>query len=313
MSAATESARGPRIVVVGSINMDLVARVRRLPEPGQTVHGESFAQIPGGKGANQAVAAARLGAECAMVGRVGDDQLAAPLRDQLAGCGVSVERVAATADTSSGVALISVEQGGENAIVIVAGANGRLTPADIAAAEGAIEGADGLLVQMEIPPETVEAAVAAAGRHGVRAILDPAPAPERVAEPLFRADVWCPNRAEAEAITGLAVTDAESAGTAALWLAERGVGLPVITLGAEGAILLDEAGEAQRIPSPAVRAVDATAAGDAFAGALAVALGRGRAAPEAVRYACAAGALAASREGAQPGMPDRAAVDAALG
>jgi len=298
-----------KIVVVGSINMDLVARVRALPRAGQTVHGSDFRLIPGGKGANQAVAAARLGARCAMVGRVGDDEFAPRLRDGLARHGVAVDLVPQTADCPSGVALIAVEDSGENAITIIAGANGRLSPDDVAAAHHAIAHADAVLLQLEVPLETVAAALEAAARHRVPVVLDPAPAPERMPEALLRADVLCPNQSEAEAITGMRVADPDDADRAAAWLVDRGTRLAVITLGRQGALARDHAGWCEHVPAPPVDAVDATAAGDAFAAAGAVALAERRRLRDALDFACAAGSLAATRFGAQPAMPDRAEVE----
>lgn len=311
-SGSAQKAGGPGVVVVGSINMDLVARVRRLPRPGQTVQGQAFHEIPGGKGANQAVAAARLGARCAMVGRVGDDGFGARLRKGLASNGVDVGRVTQTDGCPSGAAMICVEATGENAIVVAAGANGRLSSGDVEAAEGMIAEADAVLVQLEVPVEAVEAAAATASRHGVQTVLDPAPAPEAMPDGLLGVDVMCPNQSEAEAITGLAVRTAADAERAAGWLRERGVARPIITLGSDGAVAMDRDGACRRVPARCVEAVDSTAAGDAFAGALAVAIGEGRAMADAVRFACAAGTLAASAFGAQPAMPERAAVEAWL-
>ncbi len=310
MAADRSSRRAPRIVVVGSVNMDLVARVAQLPRPGETVHGRAFSTVPGGKGTNQAVAAARLGAKVTMVGRVGDDTFAGRLTGSLRANGVDTRRVLPTKDCSSGVATIGVEDSGENAIVVVAGANGRVTPADVAQAGKAVAAADTVLLQLEIPIDTVAAAAALAKRHGVRVILNPAPAPAALPRSLLAVDVICPNETEARAITGLPGGSVRAALAQAKWFADRGAGLAVVTLGAKGAAWCERGGRPVHVRPFRVKAVDTTAAGDAFAGALAVALSEGRGSAEAVRFACAAGALAATKPGAQPAMPGRAEVDA---
>jgi len=312
MAADRPSRRAPRIVVVGSINMDLVARVARLPRPGETLHGRSFDTVPGGKGANQAVAAARLGARVGMAGRVGDDAFAARLTGSLRANGVDIRRVLPTRRCSSGVATIGVEDSGENAIVIVAGANGRVSPADVSRAESSIAAADTMLLQLEIPMATVVAAAGLARRHGKRVILNPAPAPPALPRRLLATDVICPNETEARAITGLPGGSVRAALAQAEWLTDRGTGLAVVTLGAKGAAWCEHGGRPVHVPPFRVKAIDTTAAGDAFAGALAVALSEGRGAAEAVRFACAAGALATTRPGAQPAMPARADVEALL-
>lgn len=304
--------RAPRIVVVGSINMDLVARVARLPCPGETVRGRSFDTVPGGKGANQAVAAARLGAAVQMVGRVGTDAFGGTLVDSLRSCGVGVDHVRPAPACSSGVATIGVEDSGENSIVAIAGANGRVTPDDVARAEPAIAAADTVLLQLEIPFDSVAAAAALAQRHGVRVILNPAPAPSTLPGRLFKVDVICPNETEARAITGLAGGSIPRALAQARWLTKRGASLAVVTLGSRGAVLCEHGDPPVHVPPFKVRAVDTTAAGDAFAGALAVALSEGATAADAVRFACACGALAATRPGAQPAMPSRAEVESLL-
>ncbi|MDZ7620657.1 MAG: ribokinase [Patescibacteria group bacterium] len=312
MTAETTGGRKPRIVVIGSVNMDLVARVTHLPRPGETVHGSSFATIPGGKGANQAVAAARLGASVAMVGRVGDDAFAAVLIDSLRLGGVDTDAIARTPDCSSGIATIGVEDSGENAIVVVAGANGRVTPADVAGAESIISQADAVLVQLEIPLDAVAAAVAVARRRGVRVVLNPAPAPTCLPDELFEVDAICPNETEAAAITGLPGGGPDAAFRQSQWLVERGARLAIVTLGSRGAVYCEPDKQPVHVQPFEVLPVDTTAAGDAFAGALTVALSEGASAAMAVRMACAAGALAATRPGAQPGMPSRHEVESLI-
>lgn len=300
----------PHIVVVGSINMDLVARVARLPRPGETVHGTTLSQSPGGKGANQAVAAARLGGRCTMIGRVGDDVFGPQLIAALAGYGVNTAHVLTTPDCSSGVALIGVEGSGQNCITIVAGANGRLTPVDVERRADLIATADALVVQLETPFETVEAALAVARRHGVLTVLDPAPAPScSLPAGLLDVDVISPNQSEAEAITGVAVPDAAGAVEAARRLRDLGARRVALKLGEHGAFWSDERIDGRHVPTARVEAVDTTAAGDAFTAALALGLAERLDPLDAVRLGCAAGSLATTRFGAQQAMPKRAEVE----
>lgn len=306
------SDKRPRLVVVGSVNMDLVARVARLPRPGETVTGRELREIPGGKGANQAVAAARLGADTALLGRVGDDALGGDLRRALKQAGVDTAALQTTAGCGSGVALIGVEDSGQNAILIVPGANGRLTPDDVRRAEAVLAGADAILLQLEIPRESVAEAIRLGKRLGVLTVLDTAPIPEGdLPEELWTADVVSPNQTEAEVLTGMPVRGPEDAARAAACLRERGAGLVVVKLGAQGAFVLGE-GVAAAVPARRVEPVDTTAAGDAFTAALALALVEGRDPISAARFGCAAGTLATLTAGAQPAMPDRRAVDSFL-
>ena len=296
----------PHIVVVGSINMDLVARMARLPKPGETVHGDVFQTIPGGKGANQAVAAARLGARVTLIGRVGDDSFGETLQRSLANYGVSTEHVLVTEGCSSGVALIGVETTGANSITVVAGANGRLTPHNVASRADVIASADALIVQLETPFDTVATAIRLAREAGVRTILDPAPAPSgALPEELRAVDLISPNQTEAEALTGIAVHDVASARAAARRLRELGAKAVVLKLGELGAFVLDEAGREEHVPARAAGVVDTTAAGDAFTAGLTVALAEGRSLLDAARFGCAAGTLACTKFGAQPAMPSR--------
>ncbi|HEX3134557.1 MAG TPA: ribokinase [Planctomycetota bacterium] len=301
----------PRIVVVGSINLDLVVRCSALPRPGQTLTGDDLHEHGGGKGANQAVAAARLGARTTLIGRVGDDGAGQRLRACLATEGVAVPGDLISEKVSSGTAIIAVERGGENHILLVPGANALLTPSDVEHHAGCIRSAQVLLLQLEIPTSTVIAAARIARTAGVRVLLDPAPAPLHFDPALFVVDLLSPNRSEAEALVGRPLSTITAVTGAARELVARGAGAVVITLGADGAVLCVD-GKASHLPTFSVNAVDATAAGDAFKAALAVRWAEGAPLDEAVRFALAAGALAASRAGAQPSLPRRHEVDALI-
>ncbi len=301
------------ICVVGSLNMDLVMRTPHLPAPGETVSGGPFATHPGGKGANQAVAAARLGAAVAMVGRVGGDAFGARLRTELAEAGIDIRQVVTLPDVASGVALIAVEASGQNSIIIAPGANGALTPADVEAAGPTITAAQVLLLQLETPLPAVQRAAELAHAAGTLVLLNPAPAQPLPAELLAQVDYLIPNEQEAALLLGEAIaTDADAAGAAQRLCAQTGVGGVVITLGAQGAVLAQAQTEPQFVPAHSVEVADTTAAGDAFVGAFAVALAEGRTPAEALRWGNAAGALAVTAAGAQPSLPSRNAVAALL-
>ena len=297
-----------RVTVVGSLNMDLVVRAPRIPRPGETIIGGEFRTVPGGKGANQAVAAARLGAQVAMVGRVGGDAFGGLLLENLAAAGVDHTFVTRDVEAATGVALIEVDDAGQNSIVVVSGANMRLAPADVEAAAAAIGVADVLLLQLESPLETVTRAAQVAHARGVTVILNPAPARPVPAGLLGLVDVLIPNESETALLTGLPVGDQEEAQAAAAALRRMGVATVILTLGERGALLAYEGG-AELFPAFDVTPVDTTAAGDAFVGGLAVALAEGRPLREAVRWGNAAGALATTRLGAQPSLPTRQALD----
>ncbi|QDU62211.1 Ribokinase [Planctomycetes bacterium Pan216] len=305
----------PRVVVVGSINMDLVIDCDRLPSPGETTIARRATESPGGKGANQAVAAARLGGRVAMVGRVGDDAFADRLVENLTREGVDGTFIKRHPDVASGLAIVSVEKGGENAITLVPGANALLSVDDIRAAAELIRSSDVLLVQLEIPIECVVAASTIAREAGVRIILDPAPAPSSFPKELLDVDVICPNQTEAAALlqgdTGT-VGSGEEGERAARLLLERGPTNVIVTLGGDGSIVVHEE-DVCRIAPFAVEVVDTTAAGDAFAAALAVSWDGECSLTEAARFASAAGAIAASRPGAQPAMPRRSDVERLMG
>lgn len=292
-----------RIAVVGSLNMDLVTQAAKTPAPGETVIGGDLQKFPGGKGANQAVAAARLGAQVAMVGRVGDDAFGTELRRILAADGVDVTCVWETAVTPSGVALIVVDAQGQNSIVVAPGANMRLTPADVAAATPVIQTAKALLLQLETPLETVQRAAELARAAGVTVILNPAPARPLPAELLALVDILIPNESETAALTGMPTGSEAELAAAAAHLRALGVGTVILTLGARGALLATEQ-ETRHFPAfPVAQVVDTTAAGDAFMGGLATAVASGLPIETAITWGNAAGALAVTRAGAQPSLP----------
>ena len=300
-----------RIVVVGSINMDLVTRANKIPIPGETVIGGDLQTFPGGKGANQAVAAARLGADVALVGHVGNDLFAEQLRENLAVDQVDHSFVTGV-EAASGVALIVVDATGQNSIVVASGANGRLTPADVEAAAGVIKSADVMLLQLEVPLETVQRAADLAHDSGVKVILNPAPAQPLPASLLRLVDVLIPNESEAAMLSSVAVDDEEGLQLAATKLQAFGVATIILTLGSRGALLAQD-GKFRHFPSFDVAdVVDTTAAGDAFVGGLATAMAEGLPVQTAIPWGNAAGALAITRAGAQPSLPTRQEVEVLL-
>lgn len=299
------------IIVVGSLNMDLVVRSPRHPLPGETLLGGDFRTFPGGKGANQAVAAARVGGIVAMVGRVGSDDFGAALLQNLAANGVNARYVRRDAETATGVALITVAADGQNTIVVAPGANGRVVPDDVAAAKELFGDGDVLLLQLEIPVPAATRAVEEAHRRGTRVVLNPSPAQPLDAALLKLVDVLVPNQSELGLLTGMAVESVEEVTAAANALRAQGVKSVIVTLGGDGVVVVDEM-NVTRLPSYKVAVVDTTAAGDAFAGAFAVALGRGSSLAEAARWGNAAGALAVTKAGAQPSLPSRAELEQLL-
>jgi ribokinase len=299
------------IVVVGSLNMDLVIRAPRIPQPGETIIGGAFHTVPGGKGANQAVAAARLGAQVSMVGRVGHDAFAVALLENLDADGIDHAFVVQDEEAATGVALIVVDDHGENSIVVSSGANMRLSPADVEAAGAVIAAADVLILQLEVPLESVIRSAELARAHGVKVVLNPAPARRLPSSLLSMVDVLVPNESEAALLAGLPVGTQAEAETAAGALLRSGVGTVILTLGERGA-LPARAGEIQVCPAFDVKPVDTTAAGDAFVAGLAVALAEGKGLSEAVRWGNAAGGLATTKLGAQPSLPTRQALERLL-
>ncbi|MFI9149040.1 ribokinase [Streptomyces sp. NPDC053367] len=293
------------IAVLGSTNMDLVAYVEKAPQRGETVTGREFRTIPGGKGANQAIAAAHAGATVSMIGAVGNDSFGAKLRSTLEHSGVETDSLR-TVEGPSGTAHIVVDDEGGNSIVVIPGANGtvdHLSPGD----EGLIASADALLLQLEIPLAAVLAGAQAARAHGVRTILTPAPAQPLPIELLAATDLLVPNEHEAATLTGR--TDARAAAVALL----EEVPEVVVTLGSAGCLYAARGADPVTVPAPQVTAVDSTGAGDTFVGTLAVALGEGRPMPEALRWAAEAAAMSVQREGASTSMPYRSEIDTQFG
>lgn len=290
------------VVVVGSLNMDLVTRASRLPRAGETLIGQTFSTVPGGKGANQAVAAARLGAEVAMVGCVGSDAYGAQLRDALLVEGIDCQAVSRVGG-SSGVALIVVDDSSQNAIVIVAGSNGELTPASLQAADAALQAANVIICQLEVPMATVGYTLKRGRELGKTVILNPAPASGPLPAAWYASiDYLIPNESEATALSGVTVDSLESAKLAATQLIKAGAGKVIITLGSQGALFAD--GQAfEHLLAPKVKAVDTTAAGDTFVGGFAAALASGKSEAEAIRFGQVAAALSVTRAGAQPSIP----------
>lgn len=301
------------IVVVGSMNMDLVIGCQRFPAPGETLLGGPFATHAGGKGANQAVAAARAGARVSMIAAVGADPYGAQLCDALRAEGVAVDHVVARAGERTGVAVITVDQAGENTIIVAPGANSTLTPADIRDRREAIAAADLCVMQLEVPLESIAAAAAVAREAGGLTVLNAAPARRLPTELLTTIDMLIVNRVEAAQLALDAADAQRAASPEALIdrLLALGVGEVVLTLGRDGAVYSDGRSLYEQ-PAFPVRAIDSTAAGDAFAGALATARSEGAAPREALRFAAAAGALAVTRAGAQPSLPRRADIERVL-
>lgn len=300
------------VVVFGSINMDLVAQVPRLPKPGETLLGSRFSTVPGGKGANQAVGAARLNAPTQMIGQVGDDGFGQELIASLEAAGVDVAGVSVDRTTASGVAMIAVDESSENHIIVVPGANGTVGGREIDRLRSTLTTAAALLLQLEIPISAVQSAAEIAHAAGVLVILDPAPAQSDLSDELYKTvDILTPNATEAEQLVGRSINSRSDAEQAAQTLQQRGAKTVIVKLGAEGAVCATPE-DCFFVPAFAVNAIDTVAAGDAFNAALAVAITEGKSMREAVRWGAAAGALAATKSGAQASLSDRATFDAFL-
>ncbi len=293
------------LIVFGSLNMDLVVQTPKIPILGETILGHSFFTAPGGKGANQAIAAARLGAKIKMIGRLGDDSFGRDLLDSLKASQVNIDGILIEKNTASGVAIITVQDTGENQIILVPGANGNVNSSDVERITPLFSTTSALLLQLEIPLEAVLTAAKAAKQAGVKVILDPAPAPQNLPDELYTlADIITPNEVEASQLVGFTVQDAESAAKAAAEFRRRGVENAVVKLGEKGVLYATDS-EQSFLPAFPVKAVDTVAAGDAFAAAMAVALDENLTFREAMIWGAAAGALTTTKIGAQPSLPYR--------
>lgn len=299
------------VVVIGSCNMDMTVRCKDLPIPGQTMLGDSFHTNPGGKGANQAVAAAKLGASTQIVARVGNGMFVPRFFESYDKVGLGHEYVIRDPDTPSGTALIFVDDEGENMIVVAPGANLKLTPDDVEAALPVIEGAKVMIMQLEVPMETVIHAARLAKRSGTTVILNPAPVRALPQELLENVDIIVANEVEVMILSGAKDVDTSTAATACRPIIEKGVGHVITTLGKDGAVITGGDG-ASKVRGFKVNAIDTTSAGDTFVGALACALTEGKSLEEATRFANAAAALSATKQGAQQSMPTREEVDEML-
>lgn len=299
-----------KVVIVGSLNMDLVTRAPRLPRAGETLAGQSFVTVPGGKGANQAVAAARLGASVAMIGCVGADAYGEQLRAALLAEGVDCQAVTRIEGESTGVALIVVDDSSQNAIVIVAGGNGHVTASVVDGFDALLSQAEVIICQLEVPLDTVGHVLKRGHELGKTVILNPAPASGPLPAEWFAwIDYLIPNESEATALTGLPVDSTASADAAASALLAAGVSKVIVTLGEQGALFASPS-RSEHFPAPRVQPVDTTAAGDTFVGGFAAALADGKSESDAIRFGQVAAALSVTRSGAQPSIPTFAEVQA---
>ena len=296
-----------KVLVLGSLNMDLVTNVKVTPKVGETILGRGFSEIPGGKGANQAVAIGRLGGKVSMLGRVGDDNFGADLLEALAKSGVKSDQVKKVAGTPTGTALIMVNDDGDNSIVVIPGANFHLTPDCIETSEvdGALKAADYLVAQLETPVETIELAFEKAKKLGLQTVLNPAPAQTLSKSLISNVDLLIPNETEFELLTGHSAETEEGLQAGASLLFEQGVKALIITLGKNGALYIDRDQKRFHVSGYKVEAVDTTAAGDSFIGGLITALSEGLSMEEAMAFAMKVGAVTVTKHGAQSSLPSR--------
>ncbi|MGP8199095.1 MAG: ribokinase [Limisphaerales bacterium] len=302
----------PRILVVGSSNTDMIIKLDRIPQAGETILGGEFIIAAGGKGANQAVAAARAGGDVTFIARVGRDMFGEKAVAGFVQDGIHTHYIVRDKAAPSGVAMIFVAKDGENSIAVASGANSRLSSADVKRARPAFAGASAVVMQLETPLETIETAAALAAKAGIPVILNPAPARALPARLLKLVSILTPNETEAKLLTGITVKDERSAAQAATKLRANGIAIVILTLGSRGAFVATDSVR-QLVPGFRVSAVDTTAAGDVFNGALAVGLGEGGSLLEAVRFANAAAAISVTRLGAQPSVPERKEIHALCG
>jgi len=299
---------GKKIVVVGSSNTDMIIKVPHVPVPGETIIGGKFSIAAGGKGANQAVAAARAGGDVTFIARIGDDMFGQQAKDGFVKDNINVDHVLSDKDAPSGVALIFVGEDGQNSIAVASGANANLSPSDVQAASDAISTSDILIMQLETPLETVQKAASIASDNGVKVILNPAPARELSDDILRNISILTPNESEAELLTGINVETEKDAAAVADALMAKGIETVIITMGPKGAFVAT-ADSKELVSGFSVKAVDATAAGDVFNGTLAVAIAEGKPLKKAVSFANAAAALSVTKLGAQPSAPTREEID----
>ncbi len=297
-----------KILVIGSANVDMTVTVENFPKPGETIFGKNFERFPGGKGANQAVGCAKLGADTTFLGKMGNDGFKDYLFANMSGCGVDLGKVIISDSSSTGVALISVDTVGQNQIVVVSGSNMELTATDVEKYSDEFVNTDVILTQLEIPIETVAKVVELAGQNNIICILNPAPA-RQLSDKIFQnVDYLTPNETELAILTDAQVDTPEELRAAARTLIKRGIKNIIVTTGKKGAVWISES-EERVFPAQTVTAKDTTAAGDAFNGALAVALSRGYTTPESIEYANLVASIAVTRMGAQTSMPTRGEVE----
>lgn len=300
------------IIVFGSINMDLVTRTPRLPVPGETLLGYDFFTAPGGKGANQAVGAALLSKTSYMIGRVGNDSFGQELLASLKVAGVQTDSILIDDTTSSGVAVIAVDDRSENTIIVVPGANGKVNHTDVERLEKLLPNASVLLLQLEVPIPAIIAAAEAAKKAKVKVILDPAPAPEKLSDELYSlTDIITPNETEASRLVGFEITNQETMTKAVEFFISKGVETVVLKLGNKG-VFCANASDSFMLPAFQVNAIDTVAAGDAFNAAMAAAFDSGLSLREAIKWGAAAGALTTTKKGAQPSLPNKETFDTFL-